>query len=429
MGIVAESDGETYESYKAKQNPENARSTAPPPRPAQKTDPSQKSEPLKITKSEWDKIHKDYKGEWTRERWEWDNDFPEEFIGRKTVIEQALPDSVFERSGRKKEYGSGSVLITEGGGFEIIPDERQNANNAPASPYDNIPDELKSLKQWTVYKTYPDKDNPGKLKKVIISPIDSSFAHSDAPDMWASYEQAKAYADRHGYKGLVFALGTGITFIDIDRAVDKDSGAIVSPEARRLLELIPDSYTERSVSGTGIHILVKGSLPSDAYRRNDAKGIEMYDNRRFICVTGDTINGSREVKDYSDRIAAIAYEFAGRRPPRKEYTPVPATQSDNELIGRIEISKQGAKFEALYRGDISGYPSHSHADSAIVFTLAWWTRDPAQIDRIFRSSGLMRDKWDSIRGGTTYGGQLIDEALSTVTAREQPQRQRQAEQY
>jgi hypothetical protein len=29
------------------------------------------------------------------------------------------------------------------------------------SPYSNIPDELKSLNQWVVYRTYPDKD--GKL--------------------------------------------------------------------------------------------------------------------------------------------------------------------------------------------------------------------------------------------------------------------------
>ena len=90
----------------------------------------------------------------------------------------------------------------------------------------------------------------------------------------------------------------------------------------------------------------------------------------------------------------------------------------------IRRSRQGAKFNTLYGGDTSGYPSHSNADSALVFTLAWWTQDPAQIDRIFRSSGLYRDKWDSLRGGTTYGGLLIDDALSRVTPRTPPTRNR-----
>ena len=75
------------------------------------------------------------------------------------------------------------------------------------------------------------------------------------------------------------------------------------------------------------------------------------------------------------------------------------------------------KFSALYGGNISGYPSHSHADSAFAFMLAWWTQDPAQIDSIFRSSGLYRDKWDSLRGSMTYGEGLIHDALSRVAPR------------
>jgi len=236
------------------------------------------------------------------------------------------------------------------------------------------------------------------------------------PDTWASYEQAKAYADRYGYKGLVFALVKGISFIDIDNAI-KD-GEIVSPEARRLLELLPDTYTEKSVSGAGIHILLKGSLPADAYRRNDSKGIEMYDTRRFICMTGDVLNTSREIADYSDSIEQIAYDFAGRRPPQKTYTAMPATQSDRELMGQITNSRSGAKFQSLFKGDISRYASWSHAESALVFMLAWWTQNPVQIDSIMRSSGLIRPKWDERRNAGTYGSQLIDEALSTVIPRQ-----------
>lgn len=76
---------------------------------------------------------------------------------------------------------------------------------------------------------------------------------------------------RYKFKGLVFALTSGITFIDIDHAINKDTNEIVSPEAVKLLELLPDTFTERSVSGSGIHILMRGSLPEGALKRNDAK--------------------------------------------------------------------------------------------------------------------------------------------------------------
>ena len=69
--------------------------------------------------------------------------------------------------------------------------------------YANIPDELKSLKQWTAYRTYPDKET-GKLRKVMISPTDSSFAHSDKPETWATFEQAKAYAERYSQLVVVY---------------------------------------------------------------------------------------------------------------------------------------------------------------------------------------------------------------------------------
>ena len=298
--------------------------------------------------------------------------------------------------------------------------EVDNIRPINTSPYANIPVELKSLKQWTVFRTYTDSES-GKLKKVIISPVNSAFAHIDMPETWASYEQAKAYAEKYKrYTGLAFALDKGIVFIDIDNAIKDDE--IISPEAKRLLKLLLETYAEKSVSGTGIHILLKGSLPADAYRRNDSKGIEMYDTRRFVCMTGDIIYRRNEIKDYSDKIADIAYEFAGHRQPQREYKVAPATQSDTELIKKISNSKSGIKFSNLYNGDTSGYPSHSHADSALVFILAWWTQSPEQIDGIFRSSGLMRDKWDSRRGGTTYGEQLISEALSTVIP---PQRKQQ----
>lgn len=56
---------------------------------------------------------------------------------------------------------------------------------------------------------------------------------------------------------------------------------------------------------------------------------------------------------------------------------------------------------------------HSAADLALCTILAFWTgSDPIQMDRIFRSSALYRDKWDQQRGRDTYGNLTIEKAIS-----------------
>jgi primase-polymerase (primpol)-like protein len=56
-------------------------------------------------------------------------------------------------------------------------------------------------------------------------------------------------------------------------------------------------------------------------------------------------------------------------------------------------ARNSAKFEALKSGDISGYVSHSEADQAYVSLLAFYTQDEEQLDRLYRRSGLCRQKW------------------------------------
>ena len=280
--------------------------------------------------------------------------------------------------------------------------------------FNNIPQEMKALKQWACFRTYTDKE--GKRKKIIISPVNGKFAKSNAPETWTDFESAKRYCLRYKYDGITFALTQGITFIDIDHAIDADTGEILSPEAKKLLEILPDTFIEKSVSGTGIHLLVKGSLPKDALKRNDKKGLEMYDSFRFICMTGNLMSNTTELKDCTDTIEKLNHDFIGKK---KVYTPTytQSTKSDNDLVTAILDSKQGSKFRRLYEGDTSAYPSHSNADFALCSILAWWTQDCSQIDRIYRNSGLYREKWDSMRGSQTYGEKLIQDAMSLQTPR------------
>jgi primase-polymerase (primpol)-like protein len=84
-------------------------------------------------------------------------------------------------------------------------------------------------------------------------------------------------------------------------------------------------------------------------------------------------------------------------------------------------SKSGDTIQGLLDGDSSlwsgrdsRYPSQSEADMGLCFYLAFWTGgDLERMDRLFRDSGLMREKWDRRHygNGATYGQVCIARTL------------------
>jgi hypothetical protein len=91
---------------------------------------------------------------------------------------------------------------------------------------------------------------------------------------------------------------------------------------------------------------------------------------------------------------------------------------DQKLIEKACAAANGDKFQRLYSGDTSGYESPSEADLAFCSLLAFWTNgDSTQTDDIFRSSQLMREKWDKTHNGAgdTYGQMTIQKAIDSCT--------------
>lgn len=88
--------------------------------------------------------------------------------------------------------------------------------------------------------------------------------------------------------------------------------------------------------------------------------------------------------------------------------------SDEELLERARNAANGEKFERLWNGDISGYPSHSEADQALCNLLAFWTGgDAQQIETLFGQSGLVRKKW---RHRADYRERTIRNAIQSCSA-------------
>ncbi len=108
---------------------------------------------------------------------------------------------------------------------------------------------------------------------------------------------------------------------------------------------------------------------------------------------------------------------------RRPTPPTPAVSvpgesylGDDAVIAKASAALNGEKFRNMWEGNITGYKCRSETDAALLSILAFWcSGDTAQMDRLFRQSGLMREKWDSLRGADTYGNISIQMAVTRMT--------------
>lgn len=276
---------------------------------------------------------------------------------------------------------------------------------------ESIPKELKNLPQWVGWRR---EERNGKLTKVPYNASTGNFASITNPGDWATFEQAISAFQGGGYDGVGFVLTKDDPFtgIDLDHCLDPATG-VIEPWALSIIEQL-NSYTERSPSGTGIRIFVLGKLPPGRRRKGP---IEFYDAERYLTVTGHHLPGTpTAIEDCHDQLQLVhAAHFPKSKPePHRngDRPPHPITEDDQVRLARMFASEPGTKIKALWNGKWQDYfPSQSEADSSLCFYLAFWFgRDPERLDRVFRQSGLMRDKWDSPRGDSTYGADCIANA-------------------
>jgi hypothetical protein len=272
-----------------------------------------------------------------------------------------------------------------------------------------IPAELRELPQWVIWRY---KKRRGKLTKVPYQSAQPERTASTAdPATWATFELAKAVMDADGV-GFVFTEHDPYLGVDFDGCVD---GEAVHPFVLALVRAL-DSYTEVSVSGTGLHSILEAKLTGRhrCTRKTPWRGaFENYDRRRFFCVTGrhlrETPTTINERQAELDSVRAKL--FPGREKCQKA-RPDAFGADERELLKLARNARNSAAFDALYSGQHS-YGSASQADMALCNKLAFWTgRNAALIDSLFRASGLMRAKWDERRGDSTYGALTVEKAVA-----------------
>ncbi len=287
--------------------------------------------------------------------------------------------------------------------------------------YELIPEELRAIPKWICWRGEYDPKHPEKPKKIPINPHTGGKASSTDAQTWTTFDHAAEASKKYSGIGFVFD-GTGYFGIDIDHR-EQELAAFLSGDENNLIgEFVRtmQSYTERSQSGTGIHILCKGHLPEGRRRNGD---IEMYDTGRFFVCTGDICAEYADVTDGTEAVKALHTKYlqnahaqnAGSHfvtPGLQNLSVNPANLSVDEVIEKAMRSKSGEKFTALMQGDISRYKSQSEADMALCNILAFWCGgDTAVMDAVYRKSGLFRPKWDRMQCGSTYGAITLEKAV------------------
>lgn len=286
--------------------------------------------------------------------------------------------------------------------------------------YNAIPQELKQLKNWVCWKAEKDERSHSGISKKPINPRTGGFAMSNNPDTWTDFDTAAREAVKYSGIGFMFG-GSGYFGVDIDDMPEElekfanGQDGIISEFVNTL-----QSYTEYSQSHTGIHIICRGKLPDGGRKKKHSfGGFEMYDKGRFFVMTGECCSEFAELNDCTESIKLLHSKYigGGKEPKAKKPKAAAVPLSANELIKKACEAKNGAAFQALYYvGDLSNYGSQSEADLALCNILAFWTGcDAALMDSLFRSSALMREKWDRKQKGTTYGAITIQKAIEGCT--------------
>ena len=291
----------------------------------------------------------------------------------------------------------------------------------------NVPSELRDANAWLGFE-YETRPGLKRRKKIPIDPETGERADPRAGASWATFEEALVACERRRLDGIGYALmsADNIIGVDLDDCREPHTGKIDAWAQEIISQL--DSYTEVTVSGTGLRVFVHGKWPYNAHRAGElgihGRGhLEIY-SEWFFAVTGDHLEGTpRKIERRADVISRLHSRFfASSQSSCSATIRTVRTTIDNDdaLIEKACSAENGEKFQRLWEGEWKDdHESQSHADIAFCGLLAFWTGcDKERMDSLFRRSGLFRPKWDEkhFANGETYGEHTIGVAVENNAA-------------
>lgn len=270
------------------------------------------------------------------------------------------------------------------------------------SDFSKIPQVLKNYPHWLLFRHENDHKKPIRLAtNGTLYPFDEK---KDYKYFRTFDEIVKLYEQGYG-DGIGFYFGdTPFMGIDFDGAFAGTAGDYI----KRLA-----SYTEKSPSGQGYHVLLMGNLPAGTKNKamqGKHDGVEVYDDKRYFTVTGQHVAGTpstiaRPPADFSQMLEE--WGLLATKEDKPSPPPVvvedPVELSDSTVLGLCRNEKRGQMFcDVFDNGDVS---YHSDDVSRAVYwcleKLSFYTQDGEQISRIMQECALLqtdkqRTKWERL---------------------------------
>lgn len=270
--------------------------------------------------------------------------------------------------------------------------------------FDAIPQEMKDIPQWFMWKAIDTGRSDGKLSKYPTDTNGNTITWNNTDELYTFNEVKNAYESSNQFAGISFNVaGSGLVIIDIDLENDENGQPTLTEKEKAFLKA---GYVEKSVSGRGYHVVLAGDLPTslqnskNVYDEHDNK-LEVFYNTGFIAVTGDVYENHSLIdnveiseqfinylsKNYKDKNAdsPTSHLEAYTEQPTNLDSFIPPKVNTSEALnlwintGNKTLKNRNVDKMALWRREDEAMQKYgndkSEASFAIVYELAYFMWD------------------------------------------------------
>jgi len=232
---------------------------------------------------------------------------------------------------------------------------------------DKIPQELKALDQWVMWKMIKKGDRPTK----VPFQVGGIPASSTDKSTWTTFQSVLSAYDTGGFSGIGFVFSEDDPYcgVDLDGCRDPETGKI-QPWARDIIRTF-STYTEVSPSKTGVKLFIRGKFLSETGKKKDldepqivedkSPGIEVYDHGRYFAATGLRVaNGVSEVQECQKQLDSVWEKYF------KEDVFIPLNRNSDPVT---ELTERARAYIAKLPPAVSGQSGHNatfHAACVLV---------------------------------------------------------------
>jgi hypothetical protein len=220
----------------------------------------------------------------------------------------------------------------------------------------------------------------GRLDKSPRNPHTGQRLSVTDPNGWVTFQEA--VNAKYPAVGMLLTKNDPYVVIDLDASSNTDDNNF----AKKVYEAF-DTYAEKSVSGNGVHLILRGDTDVGRRQRN----VEVYSQERYIICTGDQLKGNtiNEAPDTLRKLRAKLQESDNpdTLPPLQNMDEV---ESDSQILLKMFGAANGEAVKTLYSTRPSSTDDWSKLDAQLAQHIAFYTKNHDQAIRLFRKSALYR---------------------------------------